>query len=227
MKFPRPGTGGHGKAAHPSGPIELPERSATVTLVPARGARIPARVLESGDGTLLVAITVPTSPLSASQLEGMVVEFQSPSGRMHFEGEAFIEDPTDPDVLRIDSPRSIDVVQEREYVRIRSVRSALVFGGPNLTQIDSYTVDISGGGFLLGGAEALQVGDEVQFQIELNPGELPVCGTGRVMRIDLQGHRGIAFESIKDLDRRRLIRFIFECQRVELRMGLEVERHGD
>ena len=138
-----------------------------------------------------------------------------------------MEDPADPDVLRIDAPRSIDVVQEREYVRIRSVRPALVFGGPNLTQIDSYTVDLSGGGFLLGGAEALQVGDEVQFQIELNPGELPVCGTGRVMRIDLHGHRGIAFESIKDLDRRRLIRFIFECQRVELRMGLEVERHGD
>jgi PilZ domain len=222
MKF-----GGRGKAGHQGGPIELPERADVVTLIPPRGARIPARVLESGDHTLLVAITVPTPPLSASQLEGMVVEFQAPSGRVHLEGAAVMEDPTDPDVLRIDSPRSIDVVQEREYVRIKSVRTALVFGGPNLIQIDSYTVDISGGGFLLAGAEALQIGDEVQFQIELNPGELPVCGMGKVMRIDLHGHRGIAFESIKDLDQRRLIRFIFECQRAELRMGLEVERHGD
>jgi PilZ domain len=222
MKF------GRGKADTPHAAIELPERSQTVTLIPPKGARIPARVLDSGQQcSLLVAITVPTPPLSASQLEGLVVEFQGPQGRVHLEGAATIDDPSDPDVLRIESPRSIDVVQEREHVRIKSMRSALVFGGPNLTQINSYTVDLSGGGFLLAGADALMIGDEVQFQIELNPGELPVCGSGKVMRIDLHGHRGIAFESIKDLDQRRLIRFIFECQRAELRLGLDVERHGD
>ncbi len=127
---------------------------------------------------------MPTPPLSASQLEGMVVEFHGAHGRVRLSGAAAIEDPTEPDVLRIDAPRSIEVVQEREYVRIKSARPVLVYGGPDLIQIESYTVDISGGGFLLAGPDALKVGDEVEFQLELNPGEPPVVrdGQGRADR---------------------------------------------
>lgn len=227
MRFPLSGAGGRAKAERAAAAIELPERAAMVTLVPASGAKIPARVLESGHGTLLVAITVPVEPLRPRQLEALVVEFQGPNGRVRLTGTASVEDPSDPDVLRLDSPRSIDVVQEREHVRIKSARPALVFGGPDLIQIESCTVDISGGGFLLAAADVLELGDEVHFQIELAAGEHPVCGTGKVVRIDPAGHRAIAFDEVKDLDRRRLVRYIFECQRAELRMGLQVERHGD
>jgi len=217
---------GRGAAAGANSAFGLPAHGDTVTLIPSSGSKIPARVIESAPGTLLVAITVPVEPLSASQLQALAVEFQGPTGRVHLTGTASVEDPSDPDVLRIDDPRSIDVVQEREYVRIRSARPALVFGGPDLVQIDSCTVDVSGGGFLLA-ADALKVGDQVHFKLDLTAGDPPVCGTGKVVRIDPAGHRGIAFEEISDLDRRRLVRYIFECQRAELRLGLEVERHGD
>jgi hypothetical protein len=80
---------------------------------------------------------------------------------------------------------------------------------------------------MLAAADALRIGDQVHFQIDLAAGELPVCGTGKVVRIDPAGHRAIVFEEIKDLDQRRLVRYIFECQRAELRLGLEAERHGD
>lgn len=219
------GRGGAATSASPA--FGLPEHGDTVTLVPSSGSKIPARVIESAPGTLLVAIMVPIEPLSPSQLQALALEFQGPTGRVHLTGTASVEDPSDPDVLRIDEPRSIDVVQEREYVRIRSARPALVFGGPDLVQIDSCTVDVSGGGFLLAAADALTIGDQVHFKLDLTAGEPPVCGTGKVMRIDPAGHRGIAFEEISDLDRRRLVRYIFECQRAELRLGLEVERHGD
>jgi c-di-GMP-binding flagellar brake protein YcgR len=155
-----------------------------------------------------------------------VIEFQGPTGRVHLTGAATV-DPSDQDVLRIVEPRSIDVVQERDYVRIKSARPALVFGGPELTKIDTCTVDISGGGFLLAGAGMLQIGDPVHFKLELRADELPVSGTGKVVRIDARGNRGVVFDEIQDLDRRRLIRFIFECQRTELRIGLEVERHAN
>lgn len=207
-------------------PVELPARSDTVTLVPITGKRIPARVLRSEPASLLVAITVPIEPLAPPQLQALVVEFQGANGRVHLTGTATLADPSDPDVLRIEQPRGIDVVQEREFVRIRSARPALVFGGPEMVQINSCTVDISGGGFLLAGADALKVGDRVHFQLDLPEGELPVTGSGKVVRIDPYGHRGIVFTDIKELDRRRLIRFIFDCQRAALRMGLEVERHG-
>jgi hypothetical protein len=221
MKF------GRGKEQKQSATVELPGRSDTITIVPLSGARIPARVIEAQAGTLLVAITVPIDPLSNAQLQALLIEFQGPSGRVHLTGTASIADPSDPDVLRIDDPREIDTVQEREYVRIRSARPALVFGGPEMIQINSHTVDISGGGFLLSGADALSVSDRVHFQLDLPEGELPITGSGRVVRIDPHGHRGIVFDDIKELDRRRLIRYIFDCQRIELRRGLEVGRHGD
>jgi len=205
-----------------SSSLQLPEHGVTVTVHAGPGAGIPARVLDSHAGTLRVAIMVPNAPLGAAALQNAVVEFMGAQGRVRLAGAATMEEA---DVLRFDSPRSLDVVQEREYVRLRSARPVLLFGGEEYARVDGCTVDISGGGFLLAGGDALKIGDEVQFELQLALGELPVCGTGTVVRIDARGHRGVVFHEIKDLDRRRLVRFIFECQRAELRMGLATDEH--
>jgi hypothetical protein len=218
---------GRGRAEK-SKPVALPERSQSVTLVPAGGKGLPARVLACAPDTLLVAIIVPVEPLSYRQLDGLVLEFVAPQGRVRLTGTVSIEDPAEPDVVRIDGPRSIEVLQEREYVRISSARPAIVYGGPDKFPMQSYTVDLSGGGFLLAGPDSLRIGDEVQFQLTLTPGVLLISGTGRVVRVDAQGRRAVAFESITELDRRRLIRFIFECQRAERQRGLEPDgRYGN
>jgi len=211
-----------------SQPVVLPERSSTVTLVLATGERIPARVLESGLETLLLAITVPTEPLSYGQLEGLVLEFVGARGRVRLTGTASMESPSEPDVLRMDRPRSVEVLQEREYVRIMSTRPVLVYGGPDQMPVQSYSVDLSGGGILLAGPDSLRIGDEVEFQLTLTPGVLLIAGKGKVVRIDAQSRRAVEFSSISELDRRRLIRFIFECQRTERQRGLETDdRYGN
>jgi PilZ domain len=204
-----------------SKPVALPERGQDVTLVPHGGKGINARVLECGPDSLLVAIMVPIGPLSAKQLDGIVLEFVSPMGRVRLSGTTTIEDPSDPDVLRIEAPRSIEVLQEREYVRIRSARPALVYAGPNKGPVESYTVDLSGGGFLLAGPDTLKIGEDVQFTITLEPGKLKISGSGVVVRVDRQGRRAVAFKSITELERRHLIRFIFDCQRTERQRGLQ------
>jgi c-di-GMP-binding flagellar brake protein YcgR len=89
--------------------------------------------------------------------------------------------------------------------------------------MQSFTVDVSGGGLLMSGPDALEVGEEVKFRLTLTPGVLPISGTGRVVRTDSQGRGGIVFESISDLDRRRLTRFISECQRAEQRPGAGID----
>jgi hypothetical protein len=208
-------------APEKSKPVALPEHSQTVTLVPRGGKGITARVLERGPDALLVAIMVPIGPLSPHELDGMVLEFVAPQGRVRLSGTTTIENPSDPDVLRIESPRSIEVLQEREYVRIMAARPALVYAGPNKIAVESYTVDLSGGGFLLAGPDTLKIGEEVQFKLTLTPGDLVISGTGEVVRVDRQGRRAVAFKSITELDRRRLIRFIFECQRAERQRGLQ------
>ncbi len=218
---------GRGHAAK-STPVALPERSQSVTLVPTGAKALPARVLERGADMLLVAIMVPTEPLTYRQLDGLVLEFVAPQGRVRLTGTVSIENPAEPDVVRIDGPRSIEVLQEREYVRIKSARPALVYGGPDKIPVQSYTVDLSGGGFLLAGPDTLKIGDEVQFQLTLTPGVLLISGTGKVVRVDGQGRRAVEFDSITELDRRRLIRFIFECQRAERQRGLEPDgRNGN
>ena len=214
---------GRGHVEASSQPMLLPARAATVTLVARGGERIPARVLESGVETLLVAITVPIEPLGYGQLEGLVVEFVGKRGRVRLTGTASFENAAEPDVLRIDRPRSTEVLQEREYVRINSTRPVLVYGGPDQIPLRSYTVDLSGGGLLLAGPDSLKIGDQVEFQLTLTPGVLLIAGKGKVVRIDAQARRAVEFTSITELDRRRLIRFIFKCQRAERHRGLETD----
>lgn len=197
-----------------------------MTLAIGGTGRIPARVLERGEDMLVVAMTVPTRPLSSDQLEELVLEYSSARGRVRLRGTIVTQDPAEPDLVRIDSPRSVEVLQEREYVRIKSARPVLVYSDHDRNQMQSFTVDVSGGGLLLAGPDTLRSGDEVRFRLTLTPGVLPVSGTGRVVRIDGQGRRAVEFESISDLDRRRLVRFIFECQRAERRRGLDAGGEG-
>jgi hypothetical protein len=145
------------------------------------GGRIPARVLERGEDTMLLAITVPTRPLSPAQMEDMIIEYTGRRGRVRLHGTCLMEDPNDSDLVRINSPRSVEVLQEREYVRIRSARPVLVYSAREQQQVQSYTVDVSGGGLLLAGPETLQIGEEVKFRLTLTPGVLPVSGTGHVV----------------------------------------------
>ena len=69
----RLGRGGAGKSKPPT----LPERAQTVTLVPGGGGGLPARVLELGTDTLLVAVMVPVAGLAVplAMANWNVVEF--------------------------------------------------------------------------------------------------------------------------------------------------------
>jgi hypothetical protein len=208
------------KKPAPAPAIELPDVSESVVLA-VGGGKIPARVIERGPDLLVVAITVPTRPLSDAQLAELIVEYSSTRGRVRLGGSLTSQDAGEPDVVRLSSPRSVEVMQAREYVRIRSARPVLVYSAREHNQVQSFTVDVSGGGLLLAGPDSLAIGDELTFRLTLTPGVTPITGSGRVVRIDAQARRAVEFEKISDLDRRRLVRFIFECQRAELRRGLD------
>ena len=172
-----------------------PSARRTVTLVPAGGERIPARVLEREPDSLLVAIMVPIEPLSHRQLDGLVLEFIGAArARAPERGRSSVEDPSEPDVLRIDRPRSIEVLQEREYVRIKSARPVLVYGGPDQMPVQSYTVDISGGGLPARGAGHAEDRRRGPVPADAHPGRAADQrhGHGRARR--RRGRRAVAFE---------------------------------
>lgn len=118
--------------------------------------------------------------------------------------------------------------QRREYVRLKAKRPVLVHVGRERRAVQTYAVELAGGGLLLAGPNVLEVGEDVEFQLSLVAGSEPVVGTGRVVRSDARGQRAIAFGEMSELNRRRLVRFIFASERAERRRMLEVgERDGD
>lgn len=199
--------------------LTLPGRASVVTLVRPSGERAQARVAEQAADSLLVALMFRTEvPLRATELDRLVLEFTDRRGRIRLQGQVALEDR---DLLRFSGLRSLAVVQEREYVRVPAARPVTITSGASQRPVQTFSVDLSGGGILLAGPATLKLGERVQFRLLTAKGGAPIGGTGTVVRIDSQGHRAICFDEIGEGDHRRLVKFIFECQRAERRRGLE------
>jgi hypothetical protein len=210
-------------ARHPSERegLTLPDVGEEVSICLEGSARIPARVLKREGDSLELALTVPTRPFTAEQLCRLCVEYTAPRGRVQLQGDFAPQDPADAELLQMRSARSIQVIQRRDYVRIRAARPVLVYWSANGSRIESFTADVSGSGLLLAGPDTLPLGAELRFNLSLAPGEPPVTGSARVVRVDVRGRRGVEFTQISELDQRRLVRFVFGWQRAERHRLLE------
>jgi c-di-GMP-binding flagellar brake protein YcgR len=113
------------------------------------------------------------------------------------------------------------VSQRREFVRLKGNRPVLVYVGEDRREVQSYAVDLAGGGLLLAGPDVLEIGEDVEFRLTLAPGSPPIVGVGTVVRSDVKGRRAISFSQMSELDRRRVVRFIFASERAERRRMLE------
>jgi hypothetical protein len=208
------------KAQDP-GELVLPERSDPVTIVRPSGERIQARVAErDGEGLRVALMFRAEKPLENGPLDELVLEFTNARGRVRLQGTVTLEEP---ELLRFRELRSPALIQQREYVRVQSTRPVLVVTGGSQGTVQTYSVDISGGGILLAGPSALKVGEQVQFRLTTAKGSPPIPGVGTVVRTDTRGRRAICFDEIAEGDHRRLVRFIFDCQRAERRRGLGEE----
>jgi hypothetical protein len=204
--------------------LALPERSDAVTIVRPSGERVQARIVERDGEQLLVALMFRVErPLDAGRLDELQLEFTNPRGRVRLQGTVTLEDR---ELLRFRELHSHELIQEREYVRVQSTRPVLVLTGSSQGTIQTYSVDLSGGGMLLAGPSTLKVGEQVQFRLTVAKGAPPITGVGTVVRTDTQGRRALCFDEIGEGEHRRLVRFIFECQRAERRRGLEGRGHG-
>ncbi len=205
--------------AQPKAGVALPGRSENVMIVNSRGERIPARVAESdGDCVLVAPVARDAQPVAPGQAEHLVLEFTIPRGRIRLEGDAQMEGR---DLLRFDDLRPTEVVQEREYVRVASSRPVTIHSTNGAGDVQTYSVDLSGGGILLAGPSTLKVGERIPFELSTEPGRPPISGIGVVVRADTRSRKAIQFDQISEGDRRRLVRFIFECQRTERQRGLQ------
>lgn len=148
----------------------------------------------------------------------VLLEVKSGRGIMRMLGDG---KPLDPTTMRLRVVDVLEVHQRRNFVRVRAPRPIVVETGPDGPPIDSFALDLSGGGLLLAGPDYLEEGERMSLRLRLSRDGTPIEGSGRVVRVDDNGHRAVAFEEISDDDRERLIHFIFDRERAERRALLD------
>lgn len=199
--------------------IWLPEPPEPVTLFLSCGERLPARVTERLGNSLRIVVVVPVEHLDDSRLASLVLEYANPCGRVRLTGTAAVERVREGALLRIDDATMIEAIQQRAYARVEVDCPVLISRGRE--RLETRTLDLSGGGLLLDGCNQLELEEQLEFELTLVPGSLPVAGSATVTRFDGEGHPAIRFTSISFSDRWRIVRFTLESQRKELACGGE------
>jgi PilZ domain len=110
--------------------------------------------------------------------------------------------------------------QRREASRIDLVRPvAMIPDGFRVGWLNGYTRNVSAGGVLVAGADALAEGDKLRLRFELDDEDDLVDLLARVVRADDDwGLRGLRLEGVSEAERERIVRFVFARQRYALAM---------
>lgn len=177
-------------------------------LTTADGEQLPVRTYKRGQDVVLVALVESDTHDEHDRVPSADLEYTSARGVVRLHGEAVFEDRS---LIRFEANGPADVSQRRSFVRV-SAPQPVTLDADDVRRL-AYTVDLSGGGMLLVGADELSPDERVPFTLSLGDRQVPVHGTARVVRSREDGKRALVFEEIAEEDRQRLIRFVFECMR--------------
>ena len=180
------------------------------------GEQVPVKVFERGEELIVVLMAFPAGELDREPLR---VEYSSIRGLVRFEGRAKIEGH-DTVSFRLDALP--DVVQRREFVRVDAAQPVVLISEEDDSVLSGHAIEVSGGGMLLTGPDALGLDATVRFTLNLGDGLDPINGRGRIVRVEGSGRRALMYDEISQGDRQRLIHFIFERQRSALAKGARV-----
>jgi hypothetical protein len=105
--------------------------------------------------------------------------------------------------------------QRRDHARIELVRPvAMVPDGFRVGWLNGFTRNVSAGGVLVAGADALEAGDRLRLRFELDSEDDLLDVLARVVRADdAWGLRGLRLEGVDERERERIVRYVFERQR--------------
>jgi hypothetical protein len=191
--------------------IWLPVPPEPVMLLSASGMMLPGRVFHRRADSLTIAIVVPLAALDPAELDGLVVEYTNPCGRVRFTGILTAIDGGDCIRINVEAPELISVVQQRAYIRADLECPVVVDTADGCLR--THTVDLSGGGMRLADHGSLVRNETVRFALEAFSDAHPIVGTARTVRFDAEARPALEFVSIGVADRWRLVRLTLDLQR--------------
>jgi hypothetical protein len=195
-----------------------PLRSRNVSVELAILGELPAVVESEDEQSVVVSLVVrPPRGLDRAVERGPVcVECVSARGIQRVTGTA-VWRPSAPDQLRI--TREDDaVIQRRGTVRVGAVLPASITDSRTAKRVNTTTFNVSATGLLFRDPLALPVGSQVRVVLSLEDGGA-IAAAGRVVREAGQDAKGVHVDEIAREDQDRLMRFITERQRAELRIA--------
>jgi PilZ domain len=111
------------------------------------------------------------------------------------------------------APRA--AAQRRDHARIELVRPVtMIPAGFQVGWLNGFVHNVSAGGVLVAGADALESGDRLRLRFELDDDQDLMDLVARVVRADGDsGLRGLRLEGLSERERERIVRFVFARQR--------------
>jgi hypothetical protein len=214
-----------GRRAAPALVPHLPAVRQDVDLILPGRERFAARVTRVGDEEVVLVLMLDArDPRHLGDVAEMAIEFAGPRGLVRIEGNGAVQAY---DVVVLNLNGAVEVVQRRDFVRVRAVRPMALApvdaSGEVGAWMDTLTINLSGNGILASGPDTIPLDTTVHFRVRVAEGEPPIEGVGRVARASDEGHRGIAIEQLSEENRRRLVAFIFERERIARRLTRDSE----
>jgi hypothetical protein len=191
-----------------------PTRAQTVVVrLPGDGPGISARVDTADDHDVMLVLSLP--PERSLPQSPAVVEWMTPTGIHRISG-ALSPDARDPAVLWLRRDGE-EVVQRRDWARVDAVMPVDVrFEDASIGLATTMTLNVSGGGALIQDPVGLPMGAVVTLELHLDGP--PVIARGRVVRETAGGAKGIELDEIRESDQDRIVRFVTNRQRSEMRL---------
>ncbi len=180
------------------------------------GEAVPVKVFERGDALIVILMEIPDGELERKPL---ALEYSSTRGLVRFQGKAKLEAH---DTLTFHVQETPEALQRREFVRVDAAQPVVLISEEDDSVLSGHAIEVSGGGMLLTGPDALGLDATVRFTLNLGDGTDPISGRGRIIRVEGSGRRALEYDQISQGDRQRLIHFIFERQRNALAKGARV-----
>ena len=194
----------------------LPEQGQEVYAVSPTGATINARVCGTAEkATDLTFPEAGADPIAVLAGGHVAIQYTNRRGVCRIDGVG--HKAKDPAVLHVDHTGKVQLIQRREFVRVDAmVRVAYQPLGPSGWTAETTTLNVSAGGFMISGREALRIDEVMPFTVELDgdsrdAGDLEMLG--RVVR-ETNGGLGVRIENIDERERERLIRWVFARERL-------------
>jgi hypothetical protein len=197
---------------------QLARHGATGRLYSQDGLSVPVSITHHGDDLLLVILNG-VDELVAGPLTLLMLESAGARGIVRTPGAAEL---VEANLLRFVLDDSVELVQRREFVRVIAAKRLVLEDEDGDVVTEGLTVDISGGGMLVQLPRSADLPGEgllfFSLYLGLTDYDDQVSGAVRVVRKHDDNKVAVAFEHISHNDQERLVRFVFERQRVALRV---------